>query len=187
MDLNTLSFVFRNMKFYVHKHIAHLVMCYNPSLVRDKPLGAPAYVKLVYCLEGNAVISPLLAWWTGDVDSGTSVTSRSDYLHIMLIAGPSYNNNSGFEFSYVLNPRNKTFLSITLTLYEGRDVLNPDNSTVCSTPNFIFPRKCSALQGLTMFVVKCFEEMEASGQGEISQLLMFPSQYRADSRFAPSQ
>ena len=34
--------------FYVQKHIAPLAMCYNPPRVRDKPLGAPAFVKLVY-------------------------------------------------------------------------------------------------------------------------------------------
>ena len=33
---------------YVKKHIVHLAMCYNPPIVRDKPLGAPAFVKLVY-------------------------------------------------------------------------------------------------------------------------------------------
>ena len=40
---------------YVQKHIASLAMCYNPSLVRDKPLGAPIFVKLVYSEgeEGN--------------------------------------------------------------------------------------------------------------------------------------
>ena len=27
-------------------------MCYNPRVVRDKPLGAPAYVKLVYLARG---------------------------------------------------------------------------------------------------------------------------------------
>ena len=29
------------------KHIAHLTVCYNFPLVRDKPLGAPAFVKLL--------------------------------------------------------------------------------------------------------------------------------------------
>ena len=37
--------------FYVQKYIAALVMCYNPGLVRNKPLGVAAYVKLVYCSE----------------------------------------------------------------------------------------------------------------------------------------
>ena len=35
--------------FYVKRYIAHLVMCYNAPLVRDKPLGAPTFVKLVEC------------------------------------------------------------------------------------------------------------------------------------------
>ena len=34
--------------FYVQKHIAALGMCHNPALVRDKPLGVPTSVKLVY-------------------------------------------------------------------------------------------------------------------------------------------
>ena len=34
--------------FYVQKHIAALEMCHNQLLVRDKPLGSPASMKLVY-------------------------------------------------------------------------------------------------------------------------------------------
>ena len=34
---------------YVQKRISALTMCYNPGLVRDKPLGVSASVKLVYC------------------------------------------------------------------------------------------------------------------------------------------
>ena len=26
-------------------HIKHLAMCYDPPLVRDKPIGVPAFVK----------------------------------------------------------------------------------------------------------------------------------------------
>ena len=33
---------------YVQKHIVTMGMSYNPELVRDKPLGAPTSVKLVY-------------------------------------------------------------------------------------------------------------------------------------------
>ena len=36
--------------FYVQKHIAFLAMCHKPPLVRDKPLDAPASVKLVYSI-----------------------------------------------------------------------------------------------------------------------------------------
>ena len=35
----------KHITFYVQKHIAALVMCYNAVLVRDKPIGAPAFVK----------------------------------------------------------------------------------------------------------------------------------------------
>ena len=35
--------------FYVQKYIAHLVACSGPLLVRNGPLGAPAFVKLAYC------------------------------------------------------------------------------------------------------------------------------------------
>ena len=34
--------------FYVQKHTAALRMCHNQPLVRDKPLGAPESVKVVY-------------------------------------------------------------------------------------------------------------------------------------------
>ena len=44
--------------FYIQKHIAPLAMCYNPPLVRDKPLGAPTLVKLSYFL----VMSPSYGW-----------------------------------------------------------------------------------------------------------------------------
>ena len=54
--------------FYVKKHIATLAMCYNPSLVRGKPLGACAFVKLVYwtakwqpsclCLNVLLIVTP---------------------------------------------------------------------------------------------------------------------------------
>ena len=37
----------KDIKFYVQKPKVPLAMCYNPSLVHDKPLGAPAFVKLV--------------------------------------------------------------------------------------------------------------------------------------------
>ena len=36
---------------YVHKHIAPLAICYHPPLVCDTPLGAPAFVRLVYASE----------------------------------------------------------------------------------------------------------------------------------------
>ena len=36
--------------FYVQKYVTVLEMCHNQPLVRDKPLGAPASVKLVYCI-----------------------------------------------------------------------------------------------------------------------------------------
>ena len=35
----------------VQTHIAALEKCHNPPLVRDKPLGAPAPVKLVYSVN----------------------------------------------------------------------------------------------------------------------------------------
>ena len=43
----------KHIKIYVQKHIAPLAMCYNPPLVCDKPLGAPASVKLVYWLVSS--------------------------------------------------------------------------------------------------------------------------------------
>ena len=39
----------RYMRFYVQKHIALIIICSNPRLVRDKPPGAHAFVRLAYC------------------------------------------------------------------------------------------------------------------------------------------
>ena len=36
--------------FYVQKHMAPMAVCSGPSLVRDTPLGAPAFVRLAYWL-----------------------------------------------------------------------------------------------------------------------------------------
>ena len=38
----------KHIMFYVQKHIAPLAMCHNPALVRDKLLGVPESVKMVY-------------------------------------------------------------------------------------------------------------------------------------------
>ena len=40
----------RYISFYVKKRVVSMGMCYNPALVRDKPLGSHTYVKRVYCL-----------------------------------------------------------------------------------------------------------------------------------------
>ena len=39
----------KHISFYVQKRVVAMGMCCNPVLVRDKPLGAPASVKWVYC------------------------------------------------------------------------------------------------------------------------------------------
>ena len=39
--------------FYIQNIL--LAVCYNLSLVPDKPLGAPVFVKLVYWIKGNVV------------------------------------------------------------------------------------------------------------------------------------
>ena len=39
--------------FYVQNHIAPLTVCSNLPLDRDRPLGAPAFVKLAYCHSIN--------------------------------------------------------------------------------------------------------------------------------------
>ena len=41
----------KDIVFYVQKHIAHRIVCYNFPLVHNKPLGAPVFVKLVYCFS----------------------------------------------------------------------------------------------------------------------------------------
>ena len=40
--------VLKHITFYVQNHRAPQAMCYNPLLVRDKMLGVPAFVKLIY-------------------------------------------------------------------------------------------------------------------------------------------
>ena len=47
-----------DLTLYVQKHVAVLAMCHNPALVRDKPLGVPASVNLVYYL-----FIPKLQWY----------------------------------------------------------------------------------------------------------------------------
>ena len=40
------------------KHIPHRTVCYNSPLVRDKPLGVPAFVKIIYCpRQGSIIVS----------------------------------------------------------------------------------------------------------------------------------
>ena len=41
----------KDIAFYVQKHITHRTVYFNFPLVRDKPLGAPAFVRLVYCSD----------------------------------------------------------------------------------------------------------------------------------------
>ena len=41
----------KDIKFYVQEHIAHWAIFYNPRKVCDTPLGAPAYVRLVYYVQ----------------------------------------------------------------------------------------------------------------------------------------
>ena len=38
----------KDVAYYVQKHIAPCAICHTPPLVRDMPLGVPAFVKLVY-------------------------------------------------------------------------------------------------------------------------------------------
>ena len=39
--------------FYVKKQMAHHAVCYNFPLVRDRQLGMPAFMRLVYFNTGN--------------------------------------------------------------------------------------------------------------------------------------
>ena len=41
----------RYIAFYVQKHITHLEIFYNRPLVRDKPLRAPAFLRLIYSIR----------------------------------------------------------------------------------------------------------------------------------------
>ena len=52
---------FKDIAYYVHKRIVPLAVCYNSPLVRDKPPGAPAFVRLVYSLSFH-VNRPCHSW-----------------------------------------------------------------------------------------------------------------------------
>ena len=45
-----------------HIHVVALGMCHNPPLIRDKPLGVPASVKLVYWLIVTAQAMQEAKW-----------------------------------------------------------------------------------------------------------------------------
>ena len=51
----------KHITFYVQKYIAPLAMCHNPAIVHDKPLGAPASVKLVYWMLPLQRTEPLFS------------------------------------------------------------------------------------------------------------------------------
>ena len=53
----------KHITFYVPKHIASLAMCYNLPPVRDKSLGAPASVELVYWYM-SIFVSLVIEIWT---------------------------------------------------------------------------------------------------------------------------
>ena len=57
-------------------------MCYNPPLVRDKPLGAPVFVKLVYCVS-----SPPELWVLFIQREGKTSTPVNDVTHFSDIPG----------------------------------------------------------------------------------------------------
>ena len=46
----------KHILLYVQKHVEAMGMCYNPALVRDKPLGSPASVKREFsCIHGDII------------------------------------------------------------------------------------------------------------------------------------
>ena len=53
------------------KYIAHLVACSRPPLVRDGPLGAPAFVKLAYCYHLFNNHNPRFKYMSHDTTIGT--------------------------------------------------------------------------------------------------------------------
>ena len=46
----------KHISFYVQKRVGAMGMCYNPALVGDKPLGALASLKRVYCRGQTKVV-----------------------------------------------------------------------------------------------------------------------------------
>ena len=74
--------------FYLQKHIAPLVVYTNPTVVHDKPSGAPVFVKIVYCGDVSWV----------DVDSDgplfLNVLSRSQQWSVPHMDQPSFHHLS---------------------------------------------------------------------------------------------
>ena len=52
----------KHISFYVQKQIVAMGMCYNPALVRNKPLGAPESVKLVHSICIFILLETLTLW-----------------------------------------------------------------------------------------------------------------------------
>ena len=59
MDYDILHFI--NNK----QTMALLAVCSGPSLVRDKPLGTPAFVRLAYSANNSKQLPPKLQYYQG--------------------------------------------------------------------------------------------------------------------------
>ena len=89
--------------FYVQKHIAALEMCHNQPLVRDKLLGAPAFVKLVYSQHFFAMFHLPIS-----IMKMSPYHIRWSYAHHIIIMG----NFLYLEISVTVNYRYSRYKSI---------------------------------------------------------------------------
>ena len=92
--------------FYVQKHLAHLAdrSVLDPPLVRDGPLGAPAFLKLVYCTiidsdDGHSPVRHLAIIWT---DTGLFFRNEhrwnSNWDAMIFIQENAFENNRYWHF-----------------------------------------------------------------------------------------
>ena len=52
----------KDIKLYVQKQIAPQAICYNPTLVRKKPLGVPTFVRWVCSIPKKKLREILIKW-----------------------------------------------------------------------------------------------------------------------------
>ena len=69
--------------FYVEKHIAPFTICYNQPLVRDKLLGASAFVKLVYLNRAHQ-INPKQVLGVYTFRSTTTYPGLNEFIYVYI-------------------------------------------------------------------------------------------------------
>ena len=68
----------KHISFYVQKHVVSMGMCYNPALVREKPLGVPASVKRIYSDFQSSIIHNREVWQLYLCQNQIEILKKSD-------------------------------------------------------------------------------------------------------------